>query len=232
MTQPRIVNRPLFTPSLRVLREAPAERVLQLAPTASLLDVISAVIGDPDTALRVLAEFPTLLDLHRASPAELRRIHGLGPRRLTALKAALELGRRAVGVAVGERPQVRTPSDAARLLLPEMNLLDQEQLRVVLLDTRHRVIAIPTIYVGNVGSSILRTAEVFREAIRQNAPAIIVVHNHPSGDASPSPEDVSVTRLIIDAGKLLDIDVLDHLILPGNGQQTFVSLKDNGLAFG
>ncbi len=110
-------------------------------------------------------------------------------------------------------------------------MLEQEQLRVVLFDTRMHVIAMPVIYVGNLNSTIVRTAEVFREAIRQNASAIIVAHNHPSGDSSPSPEDVSVTRAIIQTGQLLDIEVLDHLIISGNGGQTFVSLKERGLAF-
>jgi len=225
-------NSPPVAPSLRRLRESPAERVLQTGSMASLLDVIGAVIGDPDTALRLLTEFPTLLDLQRALPAELRRINGLGPKRVAALKAALELGRRMLNKAGDDRPQVRSPADAANLLMPEMNTLEQEHLCVVLLDTRMRVIAIPTIYVGNLSSSIIRTAEVFRDAIRHNASAIIVAHCHPSGDATPSPEDVSVTRLIIDAGRLLDIDVVDHLIIAGNGGRAFVSLKERGLAFG
>ena len=104
-------------------------------------------------------------------------------------------------------------------------------MRVVLLDTRMRVIAMPVIYMGNLSSMIVRTAEVFREAIRQNASAIIVAHNHPSGDSSPSPEDVAITRSIIAAGQLLDIDVMDHLIISGQGGQIFASLKERGLAF-
>ncbi len=218
-------------PSLRVLREAPAERVLQDSNTASLLDVVSALIGDPDVALRLLARFPTLRDIQQARPAELAVIDGLGPKRIAALKAALEVGRRLLSVAGSDRPQIRSPEDAAQLLIPEMNLLEQEQLRVVLLDTRMHVIAMPVIYVGNLNSTIVRTAEVFREAIRQNASAIIVVHNHPSSDVSPSPEDVAITRNIIEAGQLLDIEVVDHLIISGNGGQSFASLKERGLAF-
>jgi DNA repair protein RadC len=94
-----------------------------------------------------------------------------------------------------------------------------------------RVIAMPVIYVGNLNSTIVRTAEVFREAIRQNASALIVVHNHPSGDCGASPEDVAITRNIIEAGQLLDIEVVDHLIIAGNGGQAFASLKERGLAF-
>ena len=218
-------------PSLRVLREVPAERVLQDSTTASLLEVLSVLVGDPDVALRVLAQFPTLRDMQQARPAELAEIAGLGPKRIAALKAALEVGRRLLSAAGSDRPQIRSPEDAAQLLIPEMNLLEQEQLRVVLLDTRMRVIAMPVIYVGNLNSTIVRTAEVFREAIRQNASALIVVHNHPSGDCGASPEDVAITRNIIEAGQLLDIEVVDHLIIAGNGGQAFASLKERGLAF-
>ncbi len=221
-----------LTPSLRVLRESPADRILQTGSTPSLLDVIGALIGDPDTALRLLAEFPTLLDLQRALPAELSRINGLGPKRIAAIKAALEVGRRLISHATDDRPQVRSPADAANLLMPEMNTLEQEHLRVMLLDTQMRVMAVPTIYIGNLNSSIVRTAEVFREAIRQNASAILVAHNHPSGGAlCASREDVAVTRNLIAAGKLLGIEVVDHLIISGNGQCCFLSLKESGLAF-
>ena len=218
-------------PSLRVLREAPTERVLQDSSAASLLEVLGALIGDPDAALRLLSVFPTLRDIQQARPTELAAINGLGPRRIAVLKAALEVGRRLLSAAGSDRPQIRSPEDAAQLLIPEMNLLEQEQLRVVLLDTRMRVIAMPVIYVGNLNSTIVRTAEVFREAIRQNASALIVVHNHPSGDCGASPEDVAITRNIIEAGQLLDIEVVDHLIIAGNGGHTFASLKERGLAF-
>ena len=109
-----------------------------------------------------------------------------------------------------------------------MALLEQEQMRVMLLDTSNRVLSAPTMYVGGLNTTMIRVSELFREAIRHNAAALIVVHNHPSGDPSPSPEDVAVTREMIQAGKLLDIEVLDHLII---GHQRFVSLKERGLAF-
>ncbi len=108
-----------------------------------------------------------------------------------------------------------------------MGLLDQEQLRVILLDTKNHVLAIETIYKGNVNTSIIRAAEVFREAIRHNCAGIIVVHNHPSGDPAPSPEDVRVTEQLDAAGKG-DIEVLDHLVV---GKQRYVSLKERGLGF-
>jgi DNA repair protein RadC len=111
----------------------------------------------------------------------------------------------------------------------EMGNLEQEHLRTVLLDTKNRVLSSHTVYIGNVNSSIIRVSEVFREAIRENATALIVAHNHPSGDPSPSPEDIRVTRSIVEAGDLLGIEVLDHLII---GHQRFISLKERGLGFG
>ena len=109
-----------------------------------------------------------------------------------------------------------------------MSLLPQEHLRTVLLDTRNRVLSIPTVYIGSLNAAQVRVGEMFREAIRANCAAMIVVHNHPSGDPTPSPEDVQVTRMIVEAGSLLNIDVLDHLII---GRQRFVSLKERGLGF-
>ncbi len=121
---------------------------------------------------------------------------------------------------------VRSPDDVAALLAPEMELLTQEQLRVVLLDTRNRVLNVQMVYQGNVNSTIVRMAEVFREAVVCCAPNVILVHNHPSGEAEPSPDDVTMTKQAVEAGRLLGIDVLDHIII-GRGQ--FVSLKDKGV---
>jgi DNA repair protein RadC len=197
----------------------------------STIEVIAAVI-QTDDALRVanqcLGKFEGIDGMARASVDELCQIHGIGPAKAAQIKAALELGRRLLVASPHDRPQIKSPADAANLLMIEMGLLDHEQLRVVLLDTKNHVLAIETIYKGNVNSSIIRTAELFREPIRRNCAAIIVVHNHPSGDATPSPEDVRVTEQVVEAGKLLDIDVLDHLII---GQQRYVSLKERGLGF-
>lgn len=120
---------------------------------------------------------------------------------------------------------VRSPDDVAALLSPEMELLTQEQLRVVLLDTRNRVLDVLMVYQGNVNSTIVRMAEVFREAIIACAPNIVLAHNHPSGDPSPSPEDVALTKQAVEAGHLLGIEVLDHIVI---GRGRYVSLKDRG----
>ena len=149
-------------------------------------------------------------------------------RRAAAVTAALEIGRRLLVAGVDTRPQIKSPSDVANLLLVEMGHLEQEHLRTVLLDTKNRVQQIATVYIGSVNSAQVRVGEVFRDAIRRNSAALIVAHNHPSGDPTPSPEDILVTRQIVEAGKLLNIDVLDHLIL---SHSRFVSLRERGIGF-
>jgi DNA repair protein RadC len=139
----------------------------------------------------------------------------------------MELGLRLTLSTDEERITIHSPADAAALVQHEMGVLEQEHLRTILLDTRNRVIVIEEVYHGNLNSAQVRVAEVFREAIRRNAAALIVCHNHPSGVADPSPDDVAVTRAIVQAGKLLDVDVLDHLIT----RSRFVSLKERGLGF-
>lgn len=126
------------------------------------------------------------------------------------------------------RYQITSPTDAANVLLLEMSHLDQEEVRVICVDTRNRIQTITTVYKGAVDSAVIRCGEIFKEAVRRNSPSIIMAHNHPSGAPDPSPEDVQVTRQIVDAGKLLDIAVLDHLVI-GHGR--YVSMRDRGLGF-
>ena len=228
-TQTTFLTVPTASPSLRTLRETPTTRISAVgASAASVLELLGAILGNADTALGVLAQFPALHDLAKANPLELEHVHGVGKSGAVRIKAALELGRRLLHESSDERFQIRSSADAATLLMPEMSLLEQEHLKVILLDTRNRVITIVTVYVGSLNMSIVRSGELFREAIRLNAAAIIIAHNHPSGDPAPSPEDVSLTRNIIAAGQLLDIELLDHVVI---GQQRFVSLKERGLAF-
>ena len=214
----------------------PRERMIQVGEgalsTAELLAIIlrTGVGGENVLALatRLLSTFGGLPGLARASFAELKQVKGLGPAKTSQIKAALELGRRMLIAAPEQRFVVRSPADVAQLLLAEMSHLEQEHFRVVFLDTRNQVLGIETIYIGSLNASHIRVAEVFRDAIKRNCAAIIVAHNHPSGDPSPSPEDVSVTRELASAGNLLDIELLDHLII---GQQRFVSLRERGLGF-
>jgi len=179
-------------------------------------------------ATRMLTEFGGLAGLSRAGFSELTSINGISTAKACQVKAALELGRRLLITAPDARPQITSPTDAANLLMLEMSGLEQEHLRTLLLDTKNRVLASKTVYKGNVNSSIIRVAEIFKDAVRENATAIIVAHNHPSGDPTPSPEDIRVTRSIIEAGMLLGIEVLDHVII---GHQRFTSLKERGLGF-
>ncbi|MCL4297900.1 MAG: DNA repair protein RadC [Anaerolineae bacterium] len=218
------------------LGERPRERLQYYGPTALSNAELLAILlrvgtpGENVVALstRLLTQFGGLGGLARASFGELATIKGLGTAKTAQLKAAIELGRRLLVTSPDARPQITSPLDAANLLMLEMGSLEQEHLRTLLLDTKNRVLASPTVYVGNVNASIIRVSEVFREAVRENATAIIVAHNHPSGDPTPSPEDVQVTRSIVEAGSLLGIDVLDHLVI---GHQRFVSLKERGLGF-
>ncbi len=216
--------------------ERPRERLQAYGPqslsTSELLAIILRTGTRSESAInlgsRLLAQFHGLAGMARASFVDLCEVRGLGVAKAAQLQAALELGKRLMVASPEERPQVKAPADVANLLMLEMGFLEQEHLRVVLLDTKNHVLGMPTIYVGSLNTSIMRIGELFREAIRANCAAVIVVHNHPSGDPTPSPEDVSITRQIVEAGKLLDVDVLDHLII---GQQRYVSLKERGLGF-
>ena len=125
-----------------------------------------------------------------------------------------------------DRPQINCPQDVHTLLAPEMGALAQEQLRVLLLNTRNQVMGQRVVYIGNVNSSVVRPAEVLRAAVIESAPSIIIAHNHPSSDPTPSPEDVSITRELVHAGKLLGIDLLDHVVIGGD---RWVSLKERKL---
>lgn len=216
--------------------DRPRERLVKVGAevlsTAELLAIVirSGVPGENVLRLaeRLLIQFDNLPGLARASITELTEANGIGPAKAAEIKAALEIGRRLVASAPEERTRVSSPDDAFHLLKSEMMFLDQEQLRLILLDTRNRVLRTPTIYVGSLNTSVIRVGELFRAAIRENAAAFIIAHNHPSGDPSPSPEDINVTRQIVQAGKLLDVDVLDHIVI---GRNRYVSLKQRGLGF-
>lgn len=227
-----------YAPMIRDLPvdERPRERLMRLGArvmsNADLLAIMMRTgVGGENVlrlAERLLARFEGLPGIARASLAELQTVHGVGPAKAIEIKAALELGRRLMAAAPEERPRITSPADAANLLMSEMMLLEQEELRVVLLDTRNHVLRVKTVYRGSLNTSVVRIGEVYRDAVKDNAAAVIVTHNHPSGDPSPSPEDVHVTRQICQAGALLDIELLDHIII---GRQRYVSLKERGLGF-
>jgi DNA repair protein RadC len=184
--------------------------------------LLRAMVGSE--AARALAEIG-LAELARMAPDELARLPGIGPRRAATLAAGLELGRRAA-TAWPDLPWViRSPTDIAERLMAEMGLLEREELRVLLLTTKNAVVAMRTVYAGNLAGSSVRVGELFRDAVRRCAAGIVVVHNHPSGDPSPSGEDLRITGEISAAGALLDIALLDHLVI-GHGR--WVSLRALG----
>ena len=230
-----------FTDTVPMIRDMaaqnrPRERLMTVGATAvstaELLAIILRTGSGGENVLRLaerlLAAFQDLPGLSRATIAELMQVKGIGPAKAVEIKAALEIGRRLMAAAPQEKPVVSSPADAANLLMSEMTFLEQEHLRLVLLDTRNKVLGTPTIYVGSLNTSVVRVNELFRAAIKENAAAFIVAHNHPSGDPSPSPEDIHVTRQIVQAGKILDIGVLDHIII---GRHRYVSLKERKLGF-
>jgi DNA repair protein RadC len=169
-----------------------------------------------------------LAELASATPPELEALPGVGSARAAQLAAAFELGRRAMVEWPSRRLVVRAPRDLADRLVPEMGRLEREELRVALLNAKNVVLAIETVYRGNVSTALVRVGELFRDAVRRHAAGLIVVHNHPSGDPSPSPDDLHLTAEVIAAGRLLDVSVLDHLIV---GHDAFVSLRDRGVGF-
>ena len=146
--------------------------------------------------------------------------------------AGLELGQRIRNDPRQDRRPVSKPEDVFELLGDEMSLLTQEHLKVVLLDTKNRVMEVHEVYKGNVNSSQIRASEVFRAAVKANATSIVIVHNHPSGNPTPSSQDAAVTTDLVKAGNLLGIDVLDHVIIGHPDEKAYVSLKEQGVGFG
>ena len=161
-------------------------------------------------------------------PDELRQFHNLTDRQSRLIATAFEMGHR-MRQNAEPKAVISCPQDAANLLAPRMNKLLQEELHALLLNTRNQVVAERTIYIGTVNSSSVRPAEVIRPAVMLNAPNMIIAHNHPSGDPTPSPEDASVTRDIVAAANLMDIKILDHIVI-GEGYR-FTSMKERGLGF-
>jgi DNA repair protein RadC len=218
------------------IEDRPRERLARngaetLSPE-ELLAILLRVGVEGENALqvasRVLLERKGLLGLYRSTYSELCAIRGLGPAKAAQLLAAIQLGRKIASEEKKTDYVIRGPGDVFNLMNMDMLALDHEELWVLLLNTRNIVLSQDRLYVGSVNTSQVRVSEVFRGAIKANALSIILVHNHPSGDPSPSPEDISLTRAVIQAGKILDIEVLDHVVI---GFHDFVSLKEKGFAF-
>ncbi|AFM01999.1 MULTISPECIES: DNA repair protein RadC [Desulfitobacterium] len=212
----------------------PRERLFQYGPDALSNREILAILlrtgvkGENvlDFAERLLTETGGLSGLARLTVHELTRYRGMGTAKAAELKAALELGRRSVSSDPMVRPVINSPQDIAYLVMEEMRYLDREHFRVVSLSTKNHVLGISSISVGSLNSSLVHPRECFKEAIRRNSNAIILLHNHPSGDPTPSREDIDVTRRLSDGGQILGIEVLDHVII---GDNRYISLKERGI---
>ncbi len=216
--------------------ERPRERLASYGASALNTAELMAILlrtgrpGESALALasRLIASFDGLPGLAKASYGELADQPSMGGAKAAQIKAAIEIGVRLRASMPTERPIINEPADMFNLLSGDMPFLEQEHLRVVLLTTKNQVVDVVDVSRGTVNTTQTRPAEVFREAVRRTCPAIVIAHNHPSGDPTPSPEDIAMTRRVVEAGKLLDIEVVDHVII---AQGRFVSLNARGLGF-
>ena len=218
--------------------ERPRERLRRLGSAALKSEELLAILLRTGTAQedvlhvasRLLHDRGGVRGLAATDLATLGRAHGVGAAKASTIAAAFELGRRAAVEDGAVRPTVTGPLDIAHLLHAEMELLQQEELRLLILDTKHHVLGAPVLYRGTVSAAGGRVAELFREAVRMNASKIALAHNHPSGDPAPSADDIAFTRDAVEAGALLDVPVLDHLVF-GHGPGRWVSMRERRLGF-
>ncbi|GKV65714.1 MULTISPECIES: RadC family protein [Sporosarcina] len=176
-------------------------------------------------ANRVLSTVDRLQDLIGMTVGEMTEIKGIGEAKAVHILAAAELGKRLYRTSPQDRYKIRSPEDAANYLMTDMSSLNQEHFVVLFLNVKNEVLHKQTIFIGSLNSSIVHPREVFREAFKRSAASMIISHNHPSGDTTPSREDIEVTKRLMEAGSIMGIDVLDHIII---GDQKFISLKDKG----
>lgn len=212
-------------PRERLLREGPG-----LLSDAELLAIILRVGNASESAValaeRVLAEAGGLRHLYDRSEEELSAIKGIGQAKIAQIKSALELGRRLASLSPELRPRITSPQDVAQRMMAHLRFSKQEHFIILLLNAKNEVIRETTISIGTLDMSVAHPREIFREAIRRSSAGILLVHNHPSGDPEPSLEDLQLTRRLVEAGRLLEIEVVDHVII-GDGR--FVSLREKGL---
>jgi DNA repair protein RadC len=230
--QPNIDIKPEYHPTVHDIApdDRPRERLQKLgADTLSTSDLLAIILRTGtqrdnvmEMATKLLIKYGGLTGLMSADFHELSAEYGLGLAKTAQLKAALELGKRLSMQQPDKRFQIKSADDAANVVRMDMMFLDHEEMHILILDTKNQLIELIKRYKGTVNSSVLRSAEIFRPAIVRNCPNVIICHNHPSGDPTPSPEDIDVTQQVVEAGRLLDIEVLDHLII---GNPRYVSLK-------
>jgi len=219
----------------------PREKFDRVGPeNLSDSDLLALLLRTGTTGLNVvelaellLMQYGSLSALSRASAAELQKIHGIGKEKAKILKAALEMGRRLVQENVGENPRITSPEEVASVLRERARGLDREVFWVLLLNIKNRLIAPPAeVSKGTLNSSLIHPREIFKPAIQHSAANLILSHNHPSGDPSPSAQDIKITKTLIEAGKTMEISVLDHIIIgrkTREGTDDFLSLRESGL---
>jgi len=215
-------------------RLRPRERLLDQGPEflsdiellAIMLRTGSAEASAVELATALLGHFGGLKQLLGASTEELGAFKGIGPAKVAQIRAALELGRRVAMARALDMPSIRSPENAAALVMEEMRHLDREHFWALLLNTKNQVLARETISIGTLNSSAIHPRELFKAAIKRSAAGVILVHNHPSGDPTPSQQDIEATKRLIEAGNIIGIEVLDHLVI---GDNKFVSFKAEGL---
>ncbi|OQY26445.1 MAG: hypothetical protein B6244_13520 [Candidatus Cloacimonetes bacterium 4572_55] len=213
--------------------DRPRERLVEhgaaYLSTGELLAIIlrtgSAKKSSVDLGKELLTHFGTLRGLGKASIDELCELKGIGVAKAVQIRAAFELSCRLSAYTEFDRPKVSCPADVYNFLKDDMTLLGHEELRVVILDTKNHILGIPIITVGILNSNLSHPRKTFRQAIQKNAAAIILVHNHPSGDPTPSQEDIALTKRYASAGEIIGIQVLDHVVI---GAGRFISLREEG----
>ncbi|WNR45843.1 RadC family protein [Paenibacillus roseipurpureus] len=215
------------------MEERPRERMLQLGAGAlshaELLAILLRTGTVSESAInlanRILSESGGLRSLVDMSKDQLTQIKGIGDAKALQIQAGIELGRRLAKSSHEERVTIRSPKDIANLMSEDLRYLQKEHFVCLFLNTKNHVVGQETLSMGSLNASIVHPREVFRAAIKRSSASIICVHNHPSGDPTPSPEDISLTARLVEAGTIIGIEVLDHVII---GDQRFISLKEQG----
>lgn len=212
-------------PRERLLREGSGS-LSDIDLLAIMLRTGTAKTSALELAAEIIGRFRDLRVLSQATVEELSSIKGVGPVKAVQIKAALELGKRLSSMPSTERPVIRCPEDVCALVMDELRDLDREYFQAMLLNTKNQVLGRENISIGTLNSSLVHPRELFKVAIRRSAAGIILLHNHPSGDPTPSQEDIKLTKRLKEAGDIIGIDVLDHIVI---GDNKFISLKSKGL---
>nr|WP_066365567.1 DNA repair protein RadC [Neobacillus fumarioli] len=215
------------------LDERPRERFIHHGPQSLSNHELIAILlrtGTKDESVlqlanRLLSHFEGLRQLKNATLEEITEIKGIGSAKAIQILAAVEIGRRIANSTFNDRYVIRSPEDGAKYVMNDMRFLPQEHFVCLYLNTKNQVIHKQAVFIGSLNASIVHPREVYREALKRSAASIIAVHNHPSGDPTPSREDIEVTKRLAECGKIIGIDLLDHLII---GDNKFVSLKEKG----